>query len=51
MSLDFVLIPISIIAILWLVNQENNIFSKRKKKNSVNEQRIFIYLIIMGIYI
>ena len=31
MSLDFIIIPISIIAIFGLLNRENKIYGKRKK--------------------
>ena len=33
MSLDFILIPISIFAILWLLNRENKIYRENKKVN------------------
>ena len=31
MSLDFILIPLSIIAVLWLLNRDNNSYHNNKK--------------------
>ena len=39
MSLDFVLIPFCIIAILWLFNRENKIYRNNKKPDK-NELKL-----------
>ena len=41
MSLDFILIPLCIITILWLLNRENMVYKKKKESLIINNKRLF----------